>query len=71
MWNNGRQGHYESNNFLHVCFPEWEMSVYCSVNVFVSLVASELFIYFKCGLIRQICVSINNKYSAEQDTEYL
>lgn len=42
-----------------------------AVNISVSLVASEFFTYTKCGLILQICVSINNKYSAEQDTEYL
>lgn len=42
-----------------------------AVNIFVSLVASEFFTYTKCGLILQVCVSINNKCSAEQDTEYL
>lgn len=55
----------------HKCFPEWKMSKYCTVNVLVSLVASEFFTFTKCGLILQICVSINNEYSAEQDTEYL
>lgn len=56
----------------HKCFPEWKMSkCCCTVNVLVSLVASEFFTFTKCGLILQICVSINNEYSAEQDTEYL
>ena len=52
-------------------FQNEKLPNYCSANVLVSLVAFEFFTYTKCGLILQICVSINNKYSAEQDTEYL
>lgn len=57
---------------INISQCEKKMAIYfLAVNIFVSLVASEFFTYTKCGLILQVCVSINNKYSAEQDTEYL
>lgn len=57
---------------INISQCEKKMAIYSlAVNIFVSLVASEFFTYTKCGLILQVCVSINNKYSAEQDTEYL
>lgn len=57
---------------INISQCEKKMAIYSlAANIFVSLVASEFFTYTKCGLILQVCVSINNKYSAEQDTEYL